>query len=282
MPYLLIRGDLRRAFLRHYAGQYRHLASSRQLLAEVGQAGRRRVMAAGTMVCAKPAGMAGSGVHADLNRMLLPSDIARFLRLSLQEAESAKRRRAAEAAAEEASSEEDVPLATKRRRLIKAGEAKKVRQPQAAAAAAAAPAEEEESPRQRQPAAAAAARSAGVAAAAPSAIPQPSPQSAPGGERQAEAGEQPESSDVTEDARVAGFEDYGEVQQVMPAVDSAAAARRSAAVDMDRLEDALERLVHLPSRQRRADRRKRLLQAAEVGQEAGAVASCCLLACIVW
>ncbi|KAI7842773.1 hypothetical protein COHA_003520 [Chlorella ohadii] len=165
VPYLLIRGDLRRAFLRHYAGQYRHLASSRQLLAE--------------------------------------------------EAESAKRRRAAEAAAEEASSEEDVPLATKRRRLIKAGEAKK---------------------------------------------------SVLAGKGPAEAGEQPESSGVTEDARVAGFEDYGEVQQMVPAVDRAPAARRSAAVDMERLEDALERLVHLPSRQRRADRRKRLLQAAEDDQ----------------
>lgn len=40
VPYLLIRDDLSRAFLLHYAQQYRHLASSRQRLAAVSWGGR--------------------------------------------------------------------------------------------------------------------------------------------------------------------------------------------------------------------------------------------------
>lgn len=190
--------------------------------------------------------------------------------LPRQEAEHAKRGGAAEAAVEEAASEEDMPLAAKRRRLVKAGEAKRTRQPQAAAApAAAAVAKGLESPRQQLPADMAAARLAAMAAAAPSAIPRVQPQPLPERKGQAEAGEPSESSAATEDARELGIEDDGEVQQVAPAGDPAATARRLAAAEADRLEAALEQLVHLPSRQRRAERLKRLLQAAEVGDEAG-------------
>lgn len=163
-----------------------------------------------------------------------------------------------------------MPLAAKRRRLVKAGQAKRAWQPQAAAAPAAATAAEGvESPRQQLPADMAAVRSAAMAAAAPAAIPSVQPQPLPERKGQAEAGEPSESSAATEDARELGIEDDGEVQQAAPAGDPAATARRLAAAEVDRLEAALEQLVHLPSRQRRAERLKHLLQTAEVGGLAG-------------
>lgn len=158
-----------------------------------------------------------------------------------------------------------MPLATKRRRLIKAGEAKKAPRPQAAVAATAA-AEDGQPLRQRLPADAAAAGAAGAAPSAPFVIPRTQQAAQPEGRGQAEAGEPSESSAVTEDILTTAFMGEEEVQQAAPAGPLAAAVRRPAAVDAQQLEAALEGLVHMPSRHRRAERRKRLLQAAEVGE----------------
>lgn len=165
-------------------------------------------------------------------------------------------------------------MATKRRRLIKAGEAKKAQRPQAAVAATAAAGEGQPS-RQRLPADAAGADAAGAAPAAPAApfvIPRTQQAAQPEGRGQAEAGEPSESSAVTEDIVTTAFMGEEEVQQAVPAGSLAAAVRRPAAVDAQQLEASLEGLVHMPSRHRRAERRKRLLQAAEVG-EGGRVSS---------
>lgn len=60
VPYLLIRDDLSRAFLLHYAQQYRHLASSRQRLAAVSWGGRTGLC--GVHQACRAAGNAACGV----------------------------------------------------------------------------------------------------------------------------------------------------------------------------------------------------------------------------